>query len=300
MIAPRYIAPYLAASGLLIGVFVSEASAEVVLASHRAVYEMTLEGRKGIEDESSSLHGRMVYEFTGSACAGYKVSFRFVLRADSADGETSTTDTRSTNFEDAAGTLFRFTTETYTNGVKTEDTVGAATLRDGGVDVRLSKPEAGLARFEGQGEIVFPTAHLRRIIEAAERGDHLLAIGAYDGSEGGHRLFDSATVIGEERTTPPEGAEAGIGQLRRWPVTVSYFLAGKGGDKTPDYAMGFDLWENGVSSRLRLDYGDFALSGNLQGYEALPDEPCPAATEPTPPASPSTRPNAPEGNGSGN
>ena len=52
-------------------------------------------------------------------------------------------------------------------------------------------------------------------------------------------------------------------------------------DLTPDYAVSFNLWDNGVSTRMRLDYGDFALKGDLSHFEALTAEPCPATDTPT-------------------
>ena len=53
------------------------ASAAQLLAPHRAVYDLALDkasDRSGITD----ITGRMVYEFNGSACEGYTVTFRFM------------------------------------------------------------------------------------------------------------------------------------------------------------------------------------------------------------------------------
>ena len=61
--------------------------------------------------------------------------------------------------------------------------------------------------------------------------------------------------------------------VARWPVVVSYFDPGKQ-DATPNYILGFDLYENGVSGNLRLDYGDFVLAGKMSKYEPLPVQGC--------------------------
>ena len=53
-------------------------------------------------------------------------------------------------------------------------------------------------------------------------------------------------------------------------MTISYFdrSAGeKGGEQTPIYAITFELYENGVSRALLLDYGDFVLSGEMTSLE---------------------------------
>ena len=52
--------------------------------------------------------------------------------------------------------------------------------------------------------------------------------------------------------------------LTRWPVTVSYYdrdAKTKEGEQTPVYAMSFELFENGVSRALVLDYNDFRDRG---------------------------------------
>ena len=68
----------LAAGACFAGSGVSSAFATPAtgLAPHRAVYDLKLKDateRSGI----AGMYGRMVYEFNGSPCDGYTVSFRF-------------------------------------------------------------------------------------------------------------------------------------------------------------------------------------------------------------------------------
>ena len=54
--------------------------------------------------------------------------------------------------------------------------------------------------------------------------------------------------------------------MPRWPVTISYFDKGKtdnSGEQTPAYTIGFELYENGISRALTLDYNDFVVDGKL-------------------------------------
>ena len=65
--------------------------------------------------------------------------------------------------------------------------------------------------------------------------------------------------------------------LTRWPVTVSYYdrdAKPTEGEQTPVYAMSFELFENGVSRALVLDYNDFVdlrRDGQIrrQGFQAV-------------------------------
>ena len=65
--------------------------------------------------------------------------------------------------------------------------------------------------------------------------------------------------------------------LTRWPVTVSYYDRGaqkKDGEQTPVYSMSFELYENGVSRALVLDYNDFVISGALGKFDVKDAKPC--------------------------
>ena len=62
-------------------------------------------------------------------------------------------------------------------------------------------------------------------------------------------------------------------KLARWPVSMSYFKVGSG-ESTPSYTISFELYENGVTGAVKLDYGSFALRGTLTRLDLLPVEAC--------------------------
>jgi hypothetical protein len=254
--------------------FADEAPVVPFLA-HRAVYDLTLERSTG-DKAPSAAKGRIAYEFTGSACEGYVTNFRQVTDLQPAEGGTRLSDMRSTSFEDGAAKTFRFKIDTSTDQVPQDSIDGAATrLPNGGLSVDLTQPKTD--KFELPAGIVFPTQHLQVIIAAARKGDKQLSVQAYDGSDNGHKVFDTFTVIGKAAEAPSSepGAQAdALAKTRRWPVAISYFEPGKS-DGAPSYVLAFDLYENGVSGALKLDYGDFVLAGTLVKFETLPATPCP-------------------------
>jgi hypothetical protein len=146
------------------------------------------------------------------------------------------------------------------------------------VSVKLVKPQP--KNFDLDAKVVFPTEHVRRVIEAAEAGKTLLELSVFDGSESGDKVFSTLAVIGNAIAPGeklPDDAAAGnatLAGLKRWPVTISYFEQGaaKTGEQTPAYAIGFELYENGVSRALSLDYGDFVVSGTMSQLD-LKDAP---------------------------
>jgi hypothetical protein len=65
--------------------------------------------------------------------------------------------------------------------------------------------------------------------------------------------------------------------VTRWPVTVSYYdqdSKATDGEQTPAYSMSFELFENGVSRALVLDYNDFVISGVLGRLDVKDSKPC--------------------------
>ena len=124
-------------------------------------------------------------------------------------------------------------------------------------------------------DILFPTQHIVRIIERAKAGGGPMEARVYDGSDTGKKVFATLTVIGKEETGPGPDAEASdaLAKVRRWPVSISYFDE-KAKDAAPEYVLSFDLYENGVSGTLKLDYGAFILAAKLSKIEWLATPTC--------------------------
>jgi hypothetical protein len=260
-------------AGLTGALGASAQAGAVTLAPHRAVYDLALADDRSSGSGAGAMTGRMVFEFTGAACEGYTVNFRFVVEARGQEGGVTVTDLRTSSFETASGDSYQFLSQTFSNRTLSEEVKGSAIREGDGIVVNLTAPKEESVRLEG--DPYFPTQHLAAVIDAAKAGKTLFERSVYDGSDAGDRLYRTTAVIGAARTDPPTGVEAGIGTMARWPVSIAYFDAGGTGDQVPEYAVAFDLWENGVSTDLTMDYGDFALTGRLARYEALPAVTCP-------------------------
>ena len=254
--------------------FAQGPASSVKLAPHVAVYDLTLtssRGRRSLE----GVRGRIVYDFSGSACEGYALNFRQVTELDSGEGKVALSDLRTATWEEGEGKSFRFKSQNYMDQKQIGDVDGRADRGKSSVAVKLSKP--GDKRFDA-GKVVFPTEHMRLLIEAAQAGKTLLEIAVYDGSESGEKIYQSLSVIGRriEPDKKPSDAAADkdtLAGLARWPVTISYFdKIGKKteeqpGEQTPIYAISFEMYENGISRALRLDYGDFVIDGKMSSLE---------------------------------
>jgi len=256
---------------------------QVLLAPHRAVYDLKLSkshGSRGIE----AVRGRILYDFSGNACEGYELQFRQVSELDSGEGKAALSDLRSTTWEDGEAKTFRFNSENLFNERRTDLVDGHAERSTKTVAVSLIKPKE--KSFTVPAGAVFPTEHMRRIISAAREGKSVLEFPVYDGSESGEKLYNTLTIIGRAippGEKPPNDAAAKIpalAKLTRWPVTISYFDKKddndeRTGEQTPAYSIGFELYENGISRALVLDYTDFTISGEMTSLELKDAKPCP-------------------------
>jgi hypothetical protein len=255
--------------------------APIVLVPHRAIYDLSLGETRG-ESQIVGVRGRILYDFDGNSCEGYSLDFRQVSELDTSEGKVSTSDLRSTTWEGADAKSYKFTSQNFVDENLVDSVDGHAEHGATQTTVSLSKPEHKSLDFAPG--VVFPTEHMVRVIAAARAGKHILHFPVYDGSETGDKVFDTLTVIGQklapgERKHDDAAAnEPQLATVPRWPVTISYFQRnGKSdsGEQTPDYSIGFELYENGISRALTLDYNDFVVSGTLTSLKFKKSKPCP-------------------------
>jgi hypothetical protein len=252
----------------------AQAAAGVPFLSHRAIYDLSLAKTRG-SSPINSARGRILYNFSGNACEGYTSEFRQVSELDVGEGKVTLSDLSSTAWEDGAGKSYRFKIDSRMNDTASSPIDGIAERTGDHITVKLKQPQP--KTFTLDGATVFPTEQIQRIIAAARQGKSLLELTVYDGSDNGEKVYNTLTVIGQPITpdktvtTPDPVTESSqMKGLTRWPVTVSYYdNDGKKGDgeQTPVYAMSFELYENGVSRALVLDYNDFVIAGALGKFD---------------------------------
>ena len=256
------------------------AAAPVSLVPHRAIYDLSL-GTTRANSQLAGVRGRILYDFGGSACQGYSLEFRQVSELDTGEGKISTSDLRSTTWEGADAKNFKFSSQNFVDENLIDSVDGHAEREATKTAVALEKPQPKILSLAPG--VVFPTEHMVRVINAARAGQSVLSFPVYDGSETGDKVFDTLTVIGHE-IAPGErnhddaaAGEAKLASMPRWPVTISYFERGKSdnnSEQTPAYAIRFELYTNGISRALALDYNNFVINGKLTSLDIKESKPC--------------------------
>ncbi len=265
------------APGSALAVNVPEQSVNHVT-PHRAIYDLSLKNSLSAANISDA-NGRMVFEVSGSKCDGYLVNMRFILSVLDNKGVTNVTDVRSSSWEGGDAKRFRFNTSQYFNQKLAKTTVGNAEADDEGksLSVKIDSPEKAKANFTEK--TYFPTEHTIYVIEEALKGKKIVNAPIYDGSENGNTLYDTTAIIGKPMESDQSVEKSDIKNLDKlkgvasWPVSISFYDKKKSvkQDLLPDYEISFRLYANGVSRSLLVDYGDFALDGELTKIDFLPD-----------------------------
>ena len=119
------------------------------------------------------------------------------------------------------------------------------------------------------------------MLDAARAGKSIFSADLYDGSEKGEKVYATTAVIGT-RVAPGKAAKTPdvknsekLENLAAWPVSLSYFdKKAERSDGTPSYELAFLFFENGVSQRLFIDYGDFSIRGALKDLTFLDAPAC--------------------------
>lgn len=262
------------------GAHAAGAGAAVVLAPHRAIYDLSLE-RAGPGSGVTDVTGRIVYEITGSACEGYAQNMRFVSVTSNQEGSTQQTDLRTSSWEEVPSRKLRFSTSTYQNEAMTEQSRGMAVREGPGMSGKAELTRPAKKSFDVPADARFPIQHSMELISTARAGKHVLSALLYDGSEGGTKVYDTTALIG---TRSGSAAAKMLTQLKEadklagvvsWPVSISYFEPGhRHKDEMPLYEMSYRFHENGVTSAILIDYGDYAVKGTLSDLSFLEASTC--------------------------
>ena len=248
------------------------AQASPIVTPHRAVYDLSLLKSRG-EGPVTQARGRLEFEWA-DVCSGWTVHQRTRVEVFYAEGAVVDFGWTLTAFESKDGQHYRFFIRRFDASGPSEELRGEARLSGpgaGGV-ATFSEPEAREVVLPAG--TMFPTAHSLLLIETAE-GDALPVWRVvFDGS-GDEGLFGVSAVI--SHPLPADGEAAVDSPLvrgqRSWRLHMAYF----GMDETvaePEHEQTLRLFANGVVDQLVLDYGDFALQGDLTEIESQPPPEC--------------------------
>lgn len=246
-----------------------------VIAPHRAIYDMKLSSAKNgsnIKDVS----GKMFFEWADS-CDGWAIQQHLQLHFTYAEGEETNINSTVISWEAKNGKSYNFNVRRLTDGKETENYRGRASVDEDGGTGKYSIP-ADKKEIKLTSDTIFPSAHTNLILQRAQAGDKLFTRRVFDGSDEEGEA-DVSAFIGEKIDTlnttdiSPDLRENSLLKSPAWPVRMAFF---KPDSETgePDYEMDLTLQNNGIARFMKIDYGDFSVSGVLKSIESLPPSGC--------------------------
>jgi len=247
----------------------------VHLQPHVAVYDLSLL-KAGDRAGITGVNGRLAIELSGSECEDWTVNFRMVSQFFSEDQTTRLLDTQSSTWEAGDGNAINVSQRHFVDSsLDSESRVTASKEADGRTLGMVDKPKP--QQFELQKGTIFPVMHLHKLLETAAQGKQLDKSNVFDGTEG-TKSYTATTFIGRSRTNGEQHTKllasdaVKLKSVRAWPAVISYYdqAQSDNNDGLPSYEVAVEMFENGVSGDMAIDYGDYSLDAKLSKLELKP------------------------------
>jgi envelope integrity protein B len=233
---------------------------------HRALYTMTL-GSTLADSGVVGATGAMDYEW-GETCDGWTIEQRYRLKMRYAESRDVDVTSTFVTWESKDGLRYRFNQRQTRNGEVDQEVRGEAKLDGpgkGGTAV-FTKPETQTLQLAPG--VMFPSAHTILLIDKAKTGATFVTRQVFDGATDENAVQVSA-VIGSKVSADPVSEKLGpLVDRPGWRVRLAFFPVDAKAEE-PDYELGMDLLDNGVSRNMVIDYGDYSIRAKLDDIEPL-------------------------------
>jgi hypothetical protein len=245
---------------------------------HHAVYALALDTAKGTSGVVGA-EGTLDYRW-GETCRDWTVNQKLTLTVQYAQGGEETTRQDFATTESKDGKNYLFNEKQWRNGQID------AVLRG---DAALTGPNhSGVAHFlqpqkktfKLAAGTLFPTEHTLTLIRQAESGKRFFGAHVFDGS-----TFDGPSSVSAvlepqglaSRVSDTAQTAAGVNspliQRPFWQTWLAFYSDATK-DTDADYQLGMRLYDDGVSTGMILDYGNYTIAAQLVAIEPLPKPNC--------------------------
>ncbi|WP_156950698.1 EipB family protein [Terasakiella pusilla] len=242
------------------------------LRSHDATYLMTQVHQYGRDwSPVEQAQGLLRYKFRRT-CDGWTVEHQTALDMIYENDARSQMVWHYTSWEAQDGSKLRFRTRTQTNGMETENISGEARHEVGETAVVYS--QLSDKRLSLPAGTYFPTSHMVEALKQAEKGEVLFNGFYFDGSDD-NAGFSLDTVMTRFDGKPLAKVEdVKLDKQPAWDMQLAFFDS-QSQDSTPYMEIGARYRQDGVTTRLMQNFGDFVLQGRLIELTYADEPVCP-------------------------
>lgn len=240
-------------------------------AAHKALYEIKLSSTRS-GSQIANISGEMYYEWK-SSCDGWLSDHRFNMLYEYADSPSMRITSNFSTHEYLDGSRLDFSSQRKNNGTLFENIRGYA--------------EKGLATYteplglsyELPADTMFPVYHTAAVLRQIRSGNKFFTTTIFDGSDTEGPIEASSFLIGDADITGLYEENKAIDQAllksAAHNVRLAFFALNETQEQqsSSDYEMDLVFHENGIISKMSIDYDDFSITQNLIALEKI-ETPC--------------------------
>lgn len=255
-----------ACAAVLAASLVHPAAALELLAPHQATYRMSLAPGSTTMDIAAA-DGVMVYR-ASRECAGWAVENHTIIRYAHTDGTSVQDKWTFLSWEGDDGLSYRFRVLHEANE-ETDRIEGTASLETAGGPGMATYTAPEDLEVDLPAGTLFPTEHLRRLLQAARAGEKMFTRVVFDGtSEDNPYLINVVIAPVRDRASPPLAEAAGAPPAAAF-WTRGAFFPYYGDAELPEFEMTIQLRDDGIAELMDQTFGDLSLRGKLMKVEML-------------------------------
>ncbi len=214
--------------------------------------------------------GVLGYRFE-KMCDGWVTEMQQIMILQGSEGASINSAYSMTQWENFAGTQYRFRMRDYLDGTKVDEIVGKAVRESDGVTVTYEIPVE--VTEELPADTMFPTQHSVELLKRAAAGEKFGNDLVFDGSGETPTNRIAVVISGEKKPEHKADDPDGIADTPFHRMSLAFYPLGEA-ENGPSTEMAVDFGENGVAHAMRFDYGEFEVFGTLDKVSKLPQPDC--------------------------
>lgn len=240
------------------------------LTGQNTVYTLTLSKLR--THDITGATGRLQFQVV-DGCSGWANFQRITLIVRNADGSLTKSVSDYTTWESKDG-------KTLTFSVSQGDGDGKMQVTDSGVATHTNPDNSGIVNFTVPANksiklpagTLFPTQHTEALLAAGRQQKTFISPLLFDGTTADGASSTFVTILGHQE--PGKTAWPALDHYASTNVSIAFFPR-TNQDSTPDFSTSMRYFEDGVTTNLVLDFGDFVMNGKLKSL-SIPQNACPA------------------------
>jgi len=264
----KFLMAPLMALGLAHPAPVKAANAAAGLTGQTAMYTLSL--YKVRTPDVTGAAGQMRFAIT-DGCTGWGTTQHMTLLIRNADGTLTKTVSDYVTWESKDG-------KTLTFSLSERDNDGKTIIDDAGIATHSGADGRGLIVYSTPANTrltmppgtLFPMAHTVRLLAAGRDGDKYVSVPLFDGTAADGAQATFIAVLGHHKPGP--APYPALAALPSTDVDIAFYDR-TNDDENPDFRSQMRYFENGVTTNMLLDFGDFTMQAKLSALQ-IPASPC--------------------------